>query len=58
MAKGQMRGNREMKKPSAFPTPPRTSQSNARWSPSVPTRATDGHEGIDDEWDIQRGFSP
>jgi hypothetical protein len=33
----------------ASPTPPWTSQSNSRWSPSVPTRATDGHEGIDDE---------
>ena len=49
MAKGQKQGYREMKKPKASPTPLRNSQSKARWSSSVPTRATDGHEGIDDE---------
>jgi hypothetical protein len=58
MANGQKRGSRKMKKANASPTPLRNSQSRARWSPSVPTRATDGHEGIDDEWAIQRGFSP
>ena len=49
MAKGPKQGNREMKKPKASPTPLRKSQPKARWSSSVLTRATDGHEGIDDE---------
>jgi hypothetical protein len=49
IVKGQKRGNREMKKPKASPTPLMKSQWKSRWLPSVPTRAIDGHEGIDDE---------